>query len=130
MIEIHEGSGDIFKFEYITKNFSKELNHGIIRLLEFREKLFTIQNFDILNFAKSFDTIEIHEAFLYYVLYDRYATWYIEILKGVVGRMKYIISKEQDMDSRDLMIKEVLITVKIINSTKMAEKKRQLKNLS
>jgi hypothetical protein len=47
------------RFEYITKNFSKEMNYNLIRWLEFRGNIWTIQNFDILRFTQSFETIKI-----------------------------------------------------------------------
>jgi hypothetical protein len=108
VIEVPRGRGDRFKFQYITKNFSTELNHNIIRLLEFREKLFMIQNFDILNFTKTFDIIEIQET-IRSVEYDYYAYLCIYLCRGVAGRMKYIISKIENKGSRDLMIKEIFV---------------------
>jgi hypothetical protein len=122
VIEVPRGSGDRFKFQCITKNFSTELNHNIIRLLEFREKLFMIQNFDTLNFTKTFDTIEIQES-IPSVEYDYYADLCIYMCRGVVGRMKYILSKIENKDIRDLMIKEVLITLYLTNSVKFKERK-------
>jgi hypothetical protein len=48
-------------FENITKNFSKDMNYNLNRWLEFREKINTIQNFDIMKFTQSYETIEIDE---------------------------------------------------------------------
>jgi hypothetical protein len=126
VIEVPQRSGDRFKFEYITKNFSKEMNHNIIRLLEFREKLFTIRSFDILNFMKSINTIEIHEIVPKPVEYNYYIDLYVYICRGIIGRTMYIISKVQNRSSRDLMIKEVLSTIQFSNSIKLPDRKGAL----
>jgi hypothetical protein len=107
----------------IAQNLSKELNQGIIRLLEFREKIFIIQNFDILSFSNTYSTIQIQEDIPTYEKYDRYATFFVEILKGIVGRMKFISSKIQDEDSRDRLIKEVIMSAYFIDSVHLSERK-------
>jgi hypothetical protein len=48
-------------FEYITKNFSKDMNYNLSRWLKFREFINTIQNFDIMKFTQTFEKIEIDE---------------------------------------------------------------------
>jgi hypothetical protein len=49
------------RFEYITKNFSESVNYNLSRWLEFREKINTIQNFDIMKFTQSYETINIDD---------------------------------------------------------------------
>jgi hypothetical protein len=116
------------RFEYITKNFSKNLNYHINRWLEFRETLFTIQNFDVMRFAKTIETITIDDrSQINYKCnyYDNYVSYCIM----TVDKTKEILGYIKDGSISNWILKEVIVTLYITNELSLLIRRRAMETL-
>jgi hypothetical protein len=118
MLEFPREQVDRNKFEYITKNCNKELNPHLIRWLEFRETLFTIRNFDVMNFAKSFNNITVDENTCRQTR-NRYIDTYKNVCIGTIDRLKYILTIIENREIYNWITKEVFIALYVTNAVNL-----------
>jgi hypothetical protein len=92
LIEFHQGSSSYYNFQYFTKEFFNTLNPDILRFLEFRERLYLIKNFDVMNFTKTYTSIQIEEDFKIYqpCVKEPYLGTAVPGLKGIVANLRHI----------------------------------------
>jgi hypothetical protein len=92
LVELRQGSSSNFNFQYFIKEFFNTLNSFILRFLEFRERLYLIKNFDVMNFTKTYTSFEIEENFKIYQPYikEAYLRAAVSGLKGIIANLEYI----------------------------------------
>jgi hypothetical protein len=89
------------------------VNSIILQFLEFREKIFLIKNFDIMNFTKTVTKIQIDENFTIYRPKCKTEKFITQItgFKGVAENMKYRLTKISESKSRKLILIEISLCI-------------------